>query len=89
MTNLLTGAYHYRFNFTVAIRVNNTVQWVNDDTVDHTVSAFIVPQGVTGFSSGLIPSGKTYSVTLAVPGIYKYTCNWHPWLAGQIMVKPA
>ena len=87
VTNLLTGAYHYRFNFTVAIGVNNTVEWVNNDTVEHTVSAFIVPRGVVPFNSGLIPSGKTFSVTFTVPGIYKYTCIWHPWLAGQITVK--
>jgi len=89
VTQLLTNTYHYPFNVTVTIGVNNLIQWVNDDTVDHTVSAFIAPTGGPMFNSGLILPGKTFSATLTVPGVYKYTCSWHQWLAGQITVKSA
>jgi hypothetical protein len=76
-------------NFTVVIGTNNTIEWINDDTVDHTVTALTVPQGATYFDSGFIGHGKTFTLTLTVPGVYKYDCAWHPWLAGVITVKSA
>ena len=89
VTQLLTNTYKFPFNVTVTIGVNNTVRWVNDDTVDHTVSAFIAPAGGLMFNSGLIPPGKVFTATLTVPGVYKYTCSWHQWLAGQVTVELA
>jgi len=88
-TFLTSPRFQYPVNLTVTIGVNNTVEWVNYDSVAHTVSAFIVPQGAFAFNSGLIQPGKTFLATLTVPGVYKYTCLWHQWLAGQITVKPA
>jgi plastocyanin len=84
---LLNGTYHYPFNFTVVVGYNNTIKWVNDDQVEHNVSSFLVPPGATTFDSDLIQPHDNYSVTLTVPGVYKYTCIWHPWLAGEITVK--
>jgi Copper binding proteins, plastocyanin/azurin family len=89
VTQLLTNTYTYPFNVTVTIGVNNTIRWVNDDTVDHTVSAFTAPVGGLMFNSGLIGPGKTFTATLTVAGVYKYTCSWHQWLAGQVTVKLA
>ena len=85
--SLLNGSYHYLFNFTVVVGVNNTVKWVNNDKVEHNVSSFLVPPGAATFDSDLIQPHDNYSVTLTVPGVYKYTCIWHPWLAGEITVK--
>ena len=84
-----TGPYPYPVNKTVIIGVNNTVEWINKDTQAHTATAIVSPQGASSFNSGLILPGKTFSVILTVPGTYRYTCAWHNWLAGQIIVKPA
>ena len=84
-----TGPYPYPINKTVTIGVNNTIEWVNKDTQEHTATAIVSPPGASLFNSGLIPPGKTFSITLTVPGTYRYTCAWHNWLAGQIIVKPA
>jgi len=81
-----TGPYPYPVNVTVMIGVNNTIEWVNKDTQAHTATAIVSPQQPL-FNSGLILPGKTFSITLTVPGIYRYTCAWHNWLAGQIIVK--
>ncbi len=83
-----TGPYPYPVNISVTIGVNNTIEWVNKDTQAHTATAIVSPQGASSFNSGLILPGKTFSVTLTVPGTYRYTCAWHNWLAGQIIVKP-
>jgi plastocyanin len=86
-TALLANTYHYPFNFTVVVGFNNTIEWVNDDQVEHNVSSFLVPPGAATFDSDLIQPHANYSVTLTAPGVYKYTCIWHPWLAGEITVK--
>jgi hypothetical protein len=86
---LSSPGFRYPFNFTVVIGVNNTIEWINDDTWEHTVIALTVPQGTQLFDSGFIGQGQTFTQTLAVPGVYKYDCAWHPWLAGVITVKPA
>jgi plastocyanin len=88
-TDFPTGAYSYPVNITVRIGINNTIEWVNQDTEGHTVTAVVAPSGAPLFNSGLIFPGKTFSVTLTTPGAYRYTCAWHNWLAGQIIVKPA
>ena len=87
VTDLLNGRYHYPWNTTVVLGVNNTISWDNADDEAHTVSSFIVPSGAAAFNSNLIAPGQTFSVKLNVPGSYKYTCMWHPWLAGEIVVK--
>ncbi len=86
---LSSPGFHFPFNFTVVIGVNNTIEWINDDNIEHTVTALTVPQGASLFDSGFIGQGKTFTETLTIPGVYKYTCAWHPWLAGVITVKPA
>ena len=87
VTDLLNGRYHYPWNLTVIIGVNNTLVWVNADDQSHTVSSFIVPPGAAAFNSNLIAPGENFSVSLSVPGIYKYACLWHPWLAGEVIVR--
>ena len=88
-TEFATGAYPYPANIAVTIGVNNTIEWVNKDTQPYTATAIVSPQGASLFNSGLILPGRTFSVTLTIPGAYRYTCAWHNWLAGQIIVKPA
>ncbi len=83
-----TGPYPYPINITVTIGVNNTIEWVNKDTQAHTATSIVSPQGAS-FNSELILPGRTFSVTLTTPGTYRYTCAWHNWLAGQIIVKSA
>lgn len=87
--NFVNGTYPFPVNVTVTIGVNNSIQWVNDDTEGHTVTALVAPAGAVKFNSGLISEGKSFSVILTVPGVYKYTCAWHNWLAGKITVNPA
>ena len=87
--NFVNGTYTFPINVTVTIGVNNSIEWVNDDTVGHTATALVAPAGALKFNSGLISEGKSFSVTLNVAGVYKYTCAWHNWLAGKITVNPA
>ena len=88
-TDLSSPTFHFPVNITVTIGVNNTIEWINDDGVAHTVTSFQVPTGALTFNSDLIFPGKTFTVTLTTPGVYKYFCAWHNWLAGVITVEQA
>jgi len=67
-------------------KAGSTITWVNKDTIAHTVASTSVPAGASTFSSGLIQYGNTYSVTLTVPGTYKYECSLHPFMTGTVIV---
>ena len=87
--NFPTGSYPYPVKLRLTSGVNNTIEWINDDTEGHTVTALVAPSADSRFNSGLISAGQTFIVTLTMPGVYRYTCAWHNWLAGQITVKSA
>jgi len=83
----------------VAIKVGDTVQWVNDGETVHSVSTSAanaqnrrdtsMPKGAVAFDSGFIPPGGDYSYTFTVPGTYRYFCLPHEkaGMVGMIVVK--
>ena len=83
----------------VAIKVGDTVQWVNGGETVHSVSTSAanaqnpndtsMPKGATAFDSGFIPPGGDYSYTFTVPGTYRYFCLPHEkaGMVGVIVVK--
>jgi plastocyanin len=83
----------------VAIKVGDTVQWVNDGETVHSVSTSAanaqnpmdtsMPKGAVAFDSGFIPPGGNYSYTFTVPGTYRYFCLPHEkaGMVGVIVVK--
>ncbi len=72
----------------VIVGVNNTITWLNQDkTSQHTVVSQSAPAGAQPFSI-IISYGEIYTLTLTVPGTYKYYCMWHPtWMKGTIVVS--
>ena len=66
---------------TVVIGVNNTVTWINQDEIVHSVLT------ANGFSSGDIAPGHTYSYTFMRAGVYPYYCGYYPIMTGVITVK--
>lgn len=71
---------------TVVVGVNNTVTWVNSDTVLHTVTSKTVPSGATAFDSGNMNAGAKYTYTFTVTGTYAYYCIFHSWMQGTVIV---
>ena len=83
----------------VAIKVGETVRWVNGGETVHSVSTSAanaqnprdtsMPKGATAFDSGFIPPGGDYSYTFTVPGTYRYFCLPHEkaGMVGMIVVK--
>jgi plastocyanin len=72
---------------TVVIGVNNTVQWIDQDSGIHTVTSTSVPAGAKAFDSGDMSKGGVFSFTFTVPGTYNYYCKYHAWMQGTVVVK--
>jgi hypothetical protein len=61
------GAAGYGVN-PLVVPVNTTVTWVNNDTVNHTVTA---TDG--SFDSGTLAPGQSFSMTFVADGYYTYS----------------
>ena len=68
----------------VEVPVGGTVDWTNDDTEGHTVTA-----ADGSFDSGVVGPGAAYSETFATAGTYDYFCAIHPEMQATIVVTEA
>ena len=73
---------------TVVIGVNNTIEWIQQDSTPHNVVSSSIPSGAQSFRSDTVMSqGSKFKVTLTVPGTYRYMCSIHPtYMLGEIVV---
>ena len=83
---------------TVTIKVGETVEWLNDGSAVHSVTAdpddatdahdVALPKGATSFDSGFMPPGTMFDHTFMVPGTYHYVCIPHEkaGMVGTIVV---
>jgi plastocyanin len=65
----------------VTITVGQSVQFINDDDLPHTVTATD-----KSFDSGNIDPKHNWSYTFAKAGTYVYGCTYHSWMHGTVKV---
>ncbi len=70
--------------YPLTIQRGQTVQWVNQDSITHTVTS---TSGAKSFDSGLLPPGGQYSHQFNDAGTFDYACQIHPNMVGQIVVQ--
>ena len=68
----------------LSINTGDTVKWINDDNVEHSVTSLL-------FNSGIIPpfsnqSSRTFEYQFEQPGTYVYVDRLYPYMAGIILV---
>jgi plastocyanin len=63
------------------VRTGETITFSNDDPEPHTITA------KTAFDSGSIDPGATWVHHFTRPGTYLYTCSFHPYMRGRIVVS--
>jgi len=80
-------------NITIFMGVNNTVQWTNQDSVQHTVVVCPVGGGqlcsptIAVATSPVLSKGDTFQVMLNATGVYHFYCSIHPaTMRGTIVV---
>ncbi|MBS0237171.1 MAG: cupredoxin domain-containing protein [Proteobacteria bacterium] len=64
----------------ITVKVGDTVEWTNNDFVDHTATA------TDGEWDVAIPSGKSAMQQMAKAGTITYFCRVHPGMTGKIHV---
>jgi plastocyanin len=69
---------------TIEIAVGDTVTWTNNDSTSHTASQS--PSG-SGFQSGTLAPGASFSQTFDTPGTYDYFCEFHANMTGAVVVS--
>ncbi len=67
---------------TVTINAGQTVRFVEDDETPHTVTATD-----KSFDSGNLNQKDKWTHLFANPGTYTYTCSYHTYMKGKIIVK--
>lgn len=66
---------------TIRIRVGESVGWMNDDVVAHTVT-----DDAGAFDSGFIDPAASFTQVFSEPGTFTYHCTPHPWMTGTVIV---
>jgi plastocyanin len=64
---------------TITVAVGDTVTWFNDDDKQHTATG-------GDWDTGPIEPGESASVTFDEPGEFAYACQFHPVMAGKVVV---
>jgi plastocyanin len=62
----------------VTIQLGDTVRWVNQESVQHTVTSTSVPAGGASFDSGLLSLSQTFTFVPGTRGEWVYFCEVHP-----------
>jgi plastocyanin len=89
-TNFIIVANARAYN-PVVIGSNGNVTFLNWDTryVMHGNEKYINSGWL--FPAGEIPpgiqAGSTFTITFEKAGLYEYTCIFHPWMTGKVIVK--
>jgi plastocyanin len=68
---------------TLTVRQGTTVSWLNNSTVDHTVTSN------TGLFDEYLEPGAGFEYAFTETGTYNYVCSLHPGMAGIVIVEPA
>jgi plastocyanin len=67
----------------VTVKVGDTVTWINEDDIPHTVVS------ISHYRSQALDTGGTFTFTFTTPGTFKYFCGLHPQMQGTIVVEGA
>lgn len=89
-TNFLIVANARAYN-PVVINSNGNVKFLNWDSrytmhgdEKYVNSGWLFPTGETPPG---IQAGRTFTITFEKAGLYEYTCIFHPWMTGKVIVK--
>jgi plastocyanin len=66
----------------VNVKKGGTITWTNSDSADHTATA-----DDKSFDTGTLHQGASKRDTFDKPGTYSYTCLFHPFMKGRVVVQ--
>jgi plastocyanin len=68
----------------LTVTAGTTVIWKNADDSPHRIADINA-----AYTSAALDTDDSFSHTFATPGVYRYICSIHPYMKGEIIVKPA
>jgi plastocyanin len=68
----------------IEVRPGTAVRWVNEDEILHTVTA---EKKENGFAASLDGKGTSFSFIFSQPGMYRYFCERHEHMRGEVLVR--
>lgn len=71
---------------TVEVPIGATVEWINDDAIEHSVTAGKPGKPTDDFDSGFFTKGQSFAHVFAKPGTYEYFCKRHQNMKAMIVV---
>jgi YVTN family beta-propeller protein len=72
----------FSFGGPVTVKAGQTVSWVNNDAVTHSVEA-----ADGSWDLGDLGPGQRATKTFDVPGTYEYYCDFHQYMRSQVVVQ--
>jgi len=69
----------------IAVPAGTTVVWVNDEE-DPSVEHNVIARDYRWASDNFFP-GEAYEHTFDIPGVYRYFCDLHGGMVGQVIVE--
>jgi amicyanin len=69
----------------ITVSAGDTVTWINEDAVDHTVTGDKTGSG-DDFDSGTMKQGQQFTHVFDQAGTYPYHCSIHPNMKGTVVV---
>ena len=73
----------------VVVRTGTTVTWTNRDDIEHTATSGDPDHRSDRFDLRLPGRGASTTVRFSEPGVYRYFCDRHPSMRGEIRVDPS
>lgn len=80
-TESVLGAVFTPDSVRLVVGVNNSMNFVNDGVGFVAVESYEWPTNATGFESGILGHGESWSTALMAPGVYVVTNYLHPGMA--------
>ena len=72
-----------RTPWTTSPSVSGAVTWTNADSAPHTATA----KAGSAFDTGTLNQGQSKKVTFSKAGTFQYTCTFHPFMSGTVVVR--
>jgi plastocyanin len=69
------------------ITAGTRVTWTNTDDITHTVTSGTPERRDAQFDAPLRDKGASFGFTFATAGTYRYFCDRHPSMRGEIRVR--
>jgi plastocyanin len=70
----------------IEIKAGTTVEWVNGDDIEHSVTSGMPGKPSKDFDSGYFKKDGSFAFTFTKPGTYTYFCKRHPSMKAEVVV---